>query len=573
MSTFSIPDSAGQIIQANRSETRGSFVEAFSLDINKKFGKINTSKKMIQVLDDDDDLGGGYPVAFAIFDGYYYCLSSDDLVRCLTSDDPTDSSNWSSVSEITSAVTSDSDLAVFDDLLLITSGGNIYSLTTGDVFASNWDSGKITNSAGNFTIMHVYRGSGDYVFIAEDNFVHYYNSTAGELIVQLQADQLVSSINSGVNRVWVGVESTSDSNAYVYEIVPNAITQIKNSSGTVVDVTAAAENAYKVEGTKVMSIEMIDNVPYILTEKGNLQAFNGAGFSTVTSFPFANTTEVISKDAVHHKGMKLHEESLFINISTERRSSLASDNVPGCPSGIWEYNRVTGQLHHRFAFADTDNDNGTLETQSVRGPLMVIDNEYATLLAGAENDGSDVSGVFADTGSQFGWFKTIEIETDSVMAAYERAYAMAKTMSSGESVSIKYRLVKKDPVMASGSLLDSTTFNTTDDLSGITADSDGVYHWQLMDIHTGKMAQVTNVESSSGTYSVTVDGSIGTAGASVRAMFENWSKVNDTYTSADAEFKSWGGFGSNPWVQFFVVLDGAIEMRRFVVSSNVQHET
>ncbi len=572
MSTFSIPNAQGQIRQNNRSDTFGELGETFSIDLNRKFGKIFPSKKLIKVLDEDTHLAGSTPEAFAIYDNKYWTITDDDAYWCSINSDPTNSANWAEETDISSALSTGTDAAVFGGLLLLSNTGTgIYSWD-GTTFSSTWANSKFTTTSAEFKQMHVHRGGQETLFALSKNKVHYYNATAGEKIVELQTDLTAHCVTSGVNSVWVGTTSTSDSNAYVYEIVVGEVINVLDDAGVVLDTKPAARNAYKVEGSAVMSIEVIDNVPYIITEKGNIQAFNGAGFSTVSSFPFANTTEVIGKTAVHPKGMKLHNDSVYINISTKRRAASATDYVENCPSGVWEFNRITGQLHHRFSFAETDASKGSKETSSARvAPIMVIDNEYALMLTGGEI-GDTTAGMFADTGSQYGYFKTVEIESATIQDAYERVYAKAKTMASGESISVKYRTTKKDQVTVTGTLLNTTTFNTTADLSSITADSEGTYHWEIVDIYTGKSAQVTGITNSGSTYSVTLDTAIGTAGDSIRGEFQNWTKINGDYDSTHGEVHSWGDFGVNPWIQFKVVLDGGIEMRQLLVKSNAKNE-
>ena len=574
MATFTIPNSQGQTRQNNRSETMGELLESFNLDLNKKLGKINTSKKLLKVLDAVTHLGSSDVIAFEFYKNFYYVLTNEELYRCSGNANPTVAANWSEVTQVNSAVSGISDLVVFNDFLLISNGSNAIYSWNGSAFANNWSTGKLTTTDADFAQMHVWRGSGDWLFVASNNKIHYYNATAGEYIITLPADQVVTCFSSGVSRTWVGTTSTSGGNAFVYEVLPGSVTDVLSDTGAVVATVPRPENAFEIEGTAVMSLEVIDNVPHAITEQGNIQAFNGAGFKTIVSFPFANTTETIGTNSVHPKGMVSYNNSLYINISTQRRIGNFNDYVLGCPSGIWEYNKLTGQLTHRFAFVNLDVNNGALETARVTsGPISIIDNEYALLLAGAEvgAETGGTSGMFADIGSQYGWFKTIEIESDSVADIYEAVYAKVKTMATGESVVVKYRILKLDSVFASGTLATPTTFNTTEDLSAITPNSDGLYDWELTDIHTGRVAQVVSVVQSASTYSVTVDQAIGTADTLVRAEFQNWTQSATSYQPEDGEVKQLGGFGTNPWIQFKVYLNGAIEMRQFMVKSNNKH--
>jgi hypothetical protein len=567
MATFTIPNSQKQIRQVNRSETIGELGETFGIDLNRKFGKIYPSKKLIKVLDEVTHLGNSSPVAFAIFDNRYYLLTDDDPYYCSLTNDPTVATNWTEDTNVTSAIESDSDMVVFGGLLLISNGGSsIYSLTDTGTFANNWQSGKISGLT-NAGQMHVTRGGQETLIVCNGNNVKYYNTTGGSYTISLQSDLSATCVSSGVSAVWVGTESTSDGDAYVYEFYIGDIITVTDSSGAVISSAPAARNAYKIEGTKVMSMEVIDNIPYIITEKGNLQAFNGSGFSTVTSFPFANTTEVISTAAVHPKGMKSHNDSLYINISTERRSDTQQDYVGGCPSGIWEYNRTTGQLHHRFAFAEDNTEYGARETENASsGPIMIIDNEHALILAGAASGKSTATtGMYADIGTPYGYFKTIEIESDSVQDVYEKIYAKAKTLAANESIQIKYRTEKHDPVTVDGHMASARQINTTDAVGSIDE------NWIAIDIHSGVIAQVVSVTGGT-TKQIIVSSDFNTTGDSCRVEFQNWRDVTDLYETADGEFKQWGGLSTNPWIQFLVILDGDIELRQFMVKSNVKNE-
>lgn len=553
MAIFTIPSSRNEIRQNGRSDY-GEFVESFGIDLNQKFGKIFTSKKLVKVLDEDTDLGGNFPIAIEKYKDRFYLLTDDDLYRVL-SGDPTVTANWSEVTEITSTTNSDSDLVVFDGKLLISRGGDIFSWD-GTTFANNWDSGRLT-SLSNVTQMHVHRGGQETLFLLDENTVKYYNSSAGQSTVTLQADLTANCVTSGVNAIWVGTVSDSGASAYVYEIYV----------GEQIDAAPVARNAYKVEGTAVMAIEVIDNVPYIVTEKGNIQAFNGVGFSTVASFPFANTTEVLNLDAVHPNGMKLHNDSLYINLRTDLRDS-DEDYAVNTPSGIWEFNRITGQLTHRFGFVNDANDKGILHMNDVfSGALYIMDNQYGLLLAAGESGKSTAtSGLYADTGSSYGYFITGEINSGTVEDAYESVYTKAKTLADGESIEIKYRTEKFDREFADMAAARTNVINTTDTLTNVAVG------WEVTDIHTGKTAHITAIDTTSGTTSLTLDRDIATKGAIFRAVFHNWTLVADTYTRADGEVKRNGGFGTNPWIQFKVILDGDIEMREFRVKSNSKAE-
>lgn len=564
MATFSIPNRNNEIRQIGRSDY-GEIVESFNLDLNRKFGKVFTSKKLLKVLDATDNLSNSDANAFAFYAGDYYASTDDDLYTCAGTVDPTVTGNWSDETAVTTTLTNGTDLVVFADLLLMSAGSAIFSWN-GSTFSNSWSTGKIS-SLTNATQMHVHRGGAETLFVLDENTVRYWNTAAGASTVTLQTDLTANCVTSGVNAIWVGTKSTSDQNAYVYEIYIGETDPVSANP--------IARNAYKVDGTAVMAIEVIDNVPYIVTEKGGIQAFNGAGFSTVASFPFANTTEVINTNSIHPNGMKLHGDSLYINIATEIRESN-EDYAKNTPSGIWEYNRITGQLTHRFAFAEDDTENGAPHLNNfIGGALYIMDNTYGLLLASAENGKSNAaSGVYADTGSGFGYLITGELNSDSVQDFYESVYLKAKTLASGESIELKYRKTKIDREFADCTASDTNVLNTTDTQTNVAVG------WEVTDIHTGKIAHITKIKSTSTVTVYTLDRDIATTGDALRVKFNNFFPVGyddrggtydgtiQQYLTADGELKEHGGFGTNPWIQFKLVMDGDIELRQFLVKSN-----
>lgn len=566
MAIYTIPDSIKRIVTKSRYDTDG--IQTFNLDLTSKLDKIQVSKQLTKVLDEDTDLAGSVPVAFEIYKNQYYVLTDDDPYVCDVANDPTDSNNWSELLAVSSAVSSTSDLAVFNDLLLISNGGAAIYSWNGTSFSSSWSSGKLTTSGATFSQMYVWKGDGEWLFVANNNKVHYYSATAGEFIVTLPDDLEVVGFSGGVSRVWVATRSTTDQNAYVYEIIPGRVYNVTDANGAEVDTVPLPENAYEVEGSAAMSISVIDNAPYIVTDTGNIQAFNGAGFTTVASFPFANTTELVDNTAVHPKGMQAHNQSIYINISTDR--AAIGDYPVDTPSGVWEFNRETGQLYHRFAFAEASGDYGWRETNvSLVGPLMITNNQYSFLFASGRREAASItgqkSGLFIDTVATYGYFITPEIMSGTVVDAWESVYQKAKTLSGSEKIRLKYRTVKKDRVLLNGAYASATVINTTADLGDVAVG------WEVTDYLTGKTAHITAIDVST-TTQITLDTAIGTAAVNTRFEFNNWSLVPEAYTSDDGEVKRDGDFGSSPWIQFKVELVGDIEYRQFICKSNSKEE-
>ena len=573
MGTFRIPNSAGQIVISDRSETTGQILESFSIDINNPFGKIKPSNKLVKVLD-ETDLDDSRLQALAVYKRQgsiaapeYYAITSGFVSTCATTQDPTDPSNWSKESGIaTSGFGEETDAVVFNDLLLISRSQDILSWNESVDNDDYWTTVALGGETGPSLTsgfphtMHVHKGGLETLFVTNQNLVHYANTEAGHSTITLSTDQVATCLTSGVDAIWAGTYSTSSDSAYVYEIF---IGQVSDDS------TPIANRAFKIDGRAVLSMEVIDNIPYIITDKGNLQVFTGAGFKTIQRLPFAATSSVLdgmsignvdadnTQRPVHPKGMRADNGSLFININTETDNiadNLQDPMAKKTASGVWEYNSDTRQLHHRFTFANAATNNGS-ELHNFTGPLMIVDSPYTFLMAGAEIHDT-TSGLFMETNSKYGYFITPEILSEVVQDAYTKLFIKA---TNAGTINVKYRLKKKADQFATVTLANANTINTTDTLSVEVGDEvtiiDGSLH--------GAVAHITAVDTSATVTSMTLDTDIGTAGNTGTAEITNFKKFSKQYTS-DSEYEQWGSTEVNPWIQYKVEMIGDLEIRDFI---------
>lgn len=568
MSIFTIPDSVNRIRQLADTDVEGELVESFSIDLTSR-GKIKPSKKLVKVLD-ETDISNGVPQALAIYDDEYWLATDDDVYFCSVNDDPTVLANWTLETDISgTGLSFQTDMEVFGGLLLISASTDITSWN-GSVDDTDWWDNTISGSAlttGKPHIMHVHRGGQETLFVTDGNLIRYYNATSGHSTVTLQSDLTACCVSSGVSAIWVGTYVEGSSNAYVYEIYV----------GEQIDGVTVARNAYKVEGRAVLSIQVIDNVPYIITEKGNLQAFNGSGFTTIAQLPFANTEDVLKgvtpgliQDSntarpVHPKGMQTNNNSLYININTE----MVGGKYPtATPSGVWEYNTKTGVLNHRFAFSETATRKGG-KIMGSSGPILVLDNEDTLMLAcGGLYDGNTGLYAVSNTADPYGYFVTREIASGTVTDTYEAVYLKASKVTGSDTIDTAYRIVKLDKTPATGAWTDTKSIN----LTGIVSVSKGDEMTILTGTNTGSTAYVTEVTTTATLTVVTLDTAIGTIGETQDVEFQNWTKLSGQYTVSDGEFKKIGVGQTNPWIQYKVVMNGELEFRQFISKGNSKNE-
>lgn len=573
MSTFTIPNSQGQIRQVNRGDIYGELWATNNIDLTSSPGKIQTAKRLGRVMT-STELSDNDVQALAVHDGTYYMLNTEELFSN-SNEDPT-SSNWSAEAGTGSAsglsFGFESDMVSFDGALLLSQQTDIAKWISGGSFTKQWWTGisgtALTSDKPH--IMHVHRTGVDTLFVLDGSNIRYYNSTAGHSTVPLESLYTASCIASGIDNVWVGTYNEIEGNAYVYKI------QVGNTT---------ASQAYKVDGRAVLSIDVIDDIPYIITERGQIQAFNGAGFTTVASFPFAYKSLLIDgvrpglvqdtsiSRAIHPKGMRAYNKSLFININTKNEYSSAFNNAvvdERSPSGIWELNTETGVLNHRYLIPGETTELGT-HTLDRTSPILVVDNQYTKLLVAGEPTGSaGAIGLFGDSSdTPQSYFITPEIVAQTIQEAWDKVVIKADTLPASAEVTVKYRTSKNAsyPYYDDVTWLNTTQFNTTDTTIGAADVGDEV---EIMSgAYAGQMMHITAITGTS-TFTVTVDESIGTLNDTSKIRVQNWKKIDSSYLTADGEYKSIGVNETTGWIQFKVVMSGDITIRQFINKGNAK---
>lgn len=576
MSTFTIPNNNGEIRQINSGDLFGELNETFNIDLTSSQGKIKVSDKLVPVLKEGIDIGtpAGF-VDILIWDGKYHLLTEDEMYRCSIGgsdvDDPKLASNWS---ETSIDLDLESTGVVFDGELRISLDNNIGSWDGNVTFQSTWWTGTVSGTAltaGVPHVLEVVQSQKETLYVTDGSRVQYLEKGGTPKIVELDSNSIACCLAPGLSgAMWVGSYNETSGKAYVYEIY----------TGEVVGSTPVYRQAYPVDASAVLAIWIRDNIPYIVTEKGEIQVFNGAGFSTVAEFPFKYSGKALEgvqpgliQDSnrsrpIHPRGVAVHEDSAYININTETVDDYAVNTRSH--SGVWEFNMKTGVLNHRFAFAHQTNDYGE-SRQEFAYPILVVDNQFTFLMAGGYDPTNDRDNFYMTdpSKSKHGWFITPEITSGTVADAYESVYHKAKTMGAGEEIVTMYRTSKRDTVYGTANWTETNTFVTTDDWSNVTVgDLVRVSHGYA----AGDYANVTAIEPSATTYTVTVDRAIGADTETSYVYCDNFKKDPETYTSEDGEWKRLGGYGTNPWIQFAVFLKGDIEYRQFICKGNSKKE-
>ena len=595
MSTHSIPNSQGQVTQVNSGDIYGELWGSFGIDLTTSRGKIKSSKRLTDTLAttkmDNDDVQ-----AFLVFGGYLINLISGGKYQYVQSyRNPRISGTWTSHTNASFDIGDETDAVVFDGKALVSTGTNIAASTTGTgSWVLDWWTTVTSGTAlsvGKPHTMDVSRVGQETLFVTDGDKVRYYNTTAGHSTVTLATGHTACCLATDGFATWVGTYTNQDT-ALVYEIYVG-----EELAGTPI-----ARRSYPIDGRAVLSMDIIDTIPYIVTDRGNIQRFNGRGFVTVASFPFAdkgvtlaglevgNINDENIARAIHPKGMRKDGKKLLININTNNQlietlagNPLDNDDIftnvvvdERSPSGIWEYDTETGVLNHRYALTYPDYKGHHRQQSS--GPILVLNNQYTRILTAGRVE-SDRTDIFAESPDDvpFSYFITPEIVANTVSEAWETLALKADTLKAGESIEIKYR-TKNDrlfPLYGEINWLSATEFTTTADWSLVVPDEDGSYNYEvelLSGYNAGEIAQITNVSASTSTYTVTIDSAIGSTGTTSHARIQNWKKIDYTYDSEKLELDKIGLAVSAPWIQFKIIMRGLVTIRHTLIKGNSKSE-
>lgn len=572
MSTKKTPNNSKQWVQSNNGDYEGNLWETFNIDLDSNPGTLKVSKKLQQILG-DTELLSDVVQALNIHDGNYYLATTNQLFKCSVNNDPTTGSNWTTVADFTSTETDfTTDMTSFGGLLLVSYDTNISSWD-GTIQNSSWGTAVAGFSSIDSNYVHtmdVLRTGNDTLFYTNGDEVKYYNAAAGAASIALDANMVANCLTPSLDRMWCGAYTEVEDSGYVYEL------RVGDTS---------AFQAYEIEGRVALSMFTYRNTPFVITELGYIQVYNGAGFETIAQFPWATQSRVLegcrpglvqdtpSGKGIVPKGVKVRGQYAYILVQNQDEYG-EGDNLIGerSPSGIWVLDLQSYSLTHRYSFSNGSNDYGWMKI-SRPGPILVTNTPETRILAGAEigitNEGLWGEGTEEPQGS----VTLTRHESDSIADTFEKFVTKIDTLSGTNAIKYKYRTTV-DPttplLVRDITWLDETTFTTTD--QSITTAMEGYEVAIEAGYASGNFPHITNVETGT-TVTVTVDESIGLLNETSDIRVNNWQRIDDNFVAEDGEHKDIGGVdGVHPFAQFRAVLTGNITVREFISKSNSKEE-
>lgn len=571
MATSRIPSNNG-IRQLNLNDTAGEFWSSRNIDLFTIPNKIKLARPMRQ-LANNTQLGDDIPKAILIYNGDLHTLTSSNLYEF--------DINYENISVATTSPNGADDAVVFGGQIVISDSTNV-DAWDGTTYTTSWwtDRGNPALTSGNNHLMEVVRIGAETLIIADGNKVHAYTGgiDSGEVAsvtLDLPLNFQVTCFKHSIRKIYIGTYSEDIEQAFVFEW-----------DGASTSYT----QAYPVGAKAVLSMEIIDNVPIITTERGEVKLFNNAGFTTRAQFPFATIpvfeqsvlTGLIQGNpqarAIHSKGMKRFGNTLYIYINfTDENTNFPMDERS--PNGIWALDLRNFSLNHVASL-----NNAVLYGQV--SPIEYVNSGNGRLYVGVSDENSVTGSGFTfwgedlDTSSQNeGYFVTSEIQSDTVTDLY-REVITKFALDDNDEIKIKYRNeeVIDYPLKVVGNWSQTNVFNTTADLSLVKTRFDAGKRDELEVISfVGDriVGQITNITKSASTYEVTLDSNCGILNAESKVQFDNWNLVPKTITNNDGNYYRAGVDGVSTYGQFKVVLygkNGYPEIRETIIKTNAKEQ-
>ena len=589
--------------QVNLSDKFGDLWSSFNLNLTKKLGTLSISPRLLLNISTTDDAQlGAPPCAFKVFvttDTFIWAAAnahmwhstatgsaggpSDTFVQDATSGTPTTLNS------------SQTDLEVFNSALYVSAAStNVYKLAA----AGTWStiSNGVANSAGNHA-MTFFRAQNK-LYIIDDNAAGITSINTSDAIVlstsdlQYSLNDLVegagvnvgshlSCIDSNSTRIWIGTISQSDNYCRVYAWDGS------QASGP--------NEAYFVDASGILAIEIVDDVPVIFDTKGRLLQLNGGTFVELDRLPLENQSLKLPVSSatgrpVHYNGMRVIDGKINIFINTYLWDTNSTNNER-TPSGIWEYTKETG-LYHK-ASVGLSKSGGTItdygqQKLSLVGAIAEVEVISTDITQGSVNGKfllgctyytdatTTLSGIFYDdtndTLQKYGYFVTRKIFSDNITDSWQKVYLrIKKLLDSGDLISVKYRTSEDASQEGTITWLDDHSFVVS---STITIDDAGDEVEILQGTGSGKTGHITShTVADAGNHLVSMqdDTFTGVTTGTAKARFQTWKRAGALFNNQNDEIPSFPLEGKTSWIQLKVCLQnkGKDELNDVILINSV----
>lgn len=580
MPTYKIPNQNGQIRQLNLNDTAGEIWSSRNIDLHTNTGKLKLARPFKQVATATqigDELIQGFASTgtaaqanelFAVTDSVLYTSVGDFT-------------SWTSESTTPASA---EDVCVFGGQMIISTVDNLDAFDFTSTYTQDWWTARgnpaLTTNNPSSTVPRVIEsarvGAETLVVLDGSNVYGYVGGITSGAVTSVTMD-LDSSLTAccfkaGIRSGWIGTYTKKAEQAYViqWDCASTNYTQ-----------------AFPVGSKAVLAIELVDDVPLIVTERGEIKMFNNAGFTTVARFPFASKTKFIDQATnpnnrnrpIHPKGMKRLGNTVYIYTNFRNAdSSIFFDDKSH--NGVWALDLTTYSLNHLSAPG-----NEVIFDSQGASPLMAIDDYNGRLFVGADR-ATDLTtseeGIWMEdlgTTTNYGYVITTEVGSSGVKDIFDEVIVKA-LLGDDDSIEVKYRTtndvdlpIEIDDAEWTG--VNQNQFTSDDTSLSVIKDRFDAGHSDEIEVlagqGAGRLAHITNVTYANPTYTITVDEEIGVDGEAAYIRIDNWKLVPKEMTSTNGDVVRFGIGEAGTFAQFKIGLTGKAgrpEIREILIKTN-----
>ncbi len=456
------------------------------------------------------------------------------------------------------------------------------------------------------------------LYFPKRNQLYYFDSSSGVSSTDIN-DAIYNSpttepncitISTGTYGENVGMVCTSNY-IYIYTFLPD---NSASSSGTgyILEwdgVSDQFNNIYVIQSSGILAMTVYEDIPYAIDGFGRVLRYTGSSFTEVARLPVQTLlpfNSSVSGDPgerfIHRNGMvptKNNTLLLNINAISQRGGYPLYENFQ---SGVWEVDLSNGNCTHKTSYTYQDDDNSTITDfgqQSLYSVGAIVLNtlndtgdENCQFACGATvytDATATQSAIYRDApmmeygqtsvqGQKRGYFTTTWFESDEVEDKWSRLWTVYKRFAtSTDKIIAKYRLYEEDPVYATITWVNTTSFTTTTDITAYAQTATGFNGTVGGEVEivqgtgSGACVHITNVVNNAGTYTVTIDNAVtGVTTGTAKARFQKWIKLNPEITGQVKSYGQMAILANNTRIQIKLVMEwtGDGEFHKFILTSN-----
>ena len=497
-----------------------------------------------------------------------------------------------------------SDIKYFNNYLWVSSDGTLFRRESGDyepyVSFDTYGSGiHQMQYLDKFDRLYYVANRDEIRSVGTDNVIADGGDSYSLLTAGKEEVGLIYSMYATTNSIWVGLgRRTSSSNS-------------TGTYGLIYEwdgISAQPTNVYQLEAGACLALTEHEGVMYAVDSEGRILKQTGYSFQEIARLPIERYLLKYDADTsvlfIQHNGLVgTKNNTLLLNIAnrTFRNDPTCFENLPG---GIWELDLSTNSLTHKASLTYKGTTSSTITdfgqfVQNFPGAIKMVtqqgsgssyNNGRSSYVTGGQcykNATDTIFSINIDSpalpitnyeGQKRGYFVTTWFNSDEVEDKWSRLWTVYKRFAtSTDKIIAKYRLYEEDPVYATITWVNTTTFTTTTDITAYAPTATGFNGTVGGEVEIvqgtggGACVHITNVVNNAGTYTVTIDNAVtGVTTGTAKARFQKWIKLNPEITGQVKSYGQMAILANNTRIQIKLVMEwtGDGEFHKFILTSN-----